>query len=263
MKSMLNTNTKIDIAGKLPAGQYTIVLSDIICEENVAAISGDRVPKDLMKAIRGKEKATLDPELIREVEALDMGPDFFFQDGSPKPRWQNRTVFKFVDKVSGKKLSCSFFGGPAISTGDKGLAAFIMNATGINPLEKVGGLWDDLFKPGDEFTAAVKENGNFTNLDTTTIRKVGLPPLPQKEGTDNGSVNVGEFSKMASILLQYLEGPGKGISPSEIGQIHTKGITIEGVALNDFGPIAHAWAEIKAKTASYLDDTGKILIVRK
>jgi hypothetical protein len=254
---MLKEAVKLEKFGRVPEGNYVITLDDILLEENVVSIYSESIPKDFMKSIRNKEKANLTDEQVRQIEAYDLGSKGNFDDGQPKPRFQNRINFIYHDE-QGNKHSNQIWGGPKLN---KALTKFIEQAVGIDMNEHYNQNWNDLIKIGDKFNVHIKLEGDFNNLDVTTIRKVGLPALPEKEGNSaTGPKTANGFSQVAAALLVYLQGEGAGMPTSEIASLHTKGLTINGIALNDFGPIALAWGEIKTKAKQSVVD-GKVNII--
>jgi hypothetical protein len=253
-KSMLKEAVKLEKFGKVPAGNYIITLDDILLEENVVSIYSESIPKDFMKSIRNKEKVNLTEEQIRQIEAFDLGAKGNFDDGQPKPRFQNRINFIYHDE-QGNKHSHQIWGGPKLN---KALTKFIEQATGIDMNEHYNQTWSDIIKIGDKFNVYIKLEGDFNNLDVTTIRKVGLTALPNQEGAAHNTD--GGFSPMASALLKYLQAEGKGMESRDIAVLHNKGVVVDGITLNDFGSIVSAWGEIKAKVKQSVVD-GKIDII--
>jgi len=226
-KSMLKEAVKLEKFGKVPEGNYVITLDDILLEENVVSIYSESIPKDFMKSIRNKEKVNLTEEQIRQIEGFDLGAKGCFDDGQPKPRFQNRINFIYHDEF-GNKHSHQIWGGPKLN------------------------------KALTKFNVHIKLEGDFNNLDVTTIRKVGLPALPNQEGAAHNTD--GGFSPMASALLKYLQAEGKGMESRDIAVLHNKGVVVDGITLNDFGSIVSAWGEIKAKVKQSVVD-GKIDII--
>ncbi len=259
-KSLLQPGTKIEKSGRIPEGMYVLQLDDIVLKEQVVSLPNiDSIPKDFMKSVRGKEKSELKEEEINKIMALDLGTKGVWEKGpnagEPKPRFQNRTVFIYHEVATNIKFSHFFFGGPKLTNE---LSQFIEQVTGEKIDDHVNKDWLELIKPGDKFNAFIKLGGDFNNIEISTVRKVGLPPL---EESGSAPVGASGFTPMEETLLAYLEGPGAGMPTSDIGKLHQKGVTINGVTLNDFPVIVTAFNGIKAKVKSYEED-GKIKIVR-
>lgn len=258
MKSMMNI--PMEVSGRLEAGNYNLIFDGADLRENVVSIYDEKIPKDMMKAIRNKEKASLTEDQIRYIESYDLGSNGVFENGNPKPRFQNQIAFRFHEKESGKSFTISLYGGPKLNTK---IIAFLKQAIDFDMNASVGKPFSDVLRVGDEFIAYIKLEGDFNNLDVKTIRKVGLSPLATEEGADNGPANNAGFTQMEQALIDYFMGPGKGMDVKEIAQLHTKGVSINGITLNDFGPIANAWSSIKAKVKQFKNADGKIDIILK
>ena len=253
MKNMLDGSVKLEKFGTVPEGNYELTLTGIMLKEAVVSLPAKNpvVTKEFMKLVRNKERGELTPEQVRQIESLDLGADGIFEKtGDAKPRFQNRVIFNFID-AQGNKHSSEFFGGPKLNTA---LTNFVKNSLGIEDINAVMGRdWSELYKSGDKFTAHIKLDGDFNRVDVDTVRKVGLTPV-------SGNSNSGEFSPTAKALLKYLQTEGKGMSTGDIAQLYTKNVTVDGITLNNNGPLMLAFGEIKAKVKQYQVD-GKIDIV--
>lgn len=260
MINLLDQN--ISVVGKIAAGTYTLNLDSVQVLENVVNVysKSNPVPKALLKATFNKEKVNLPEDIIRQIDSLDLGAEGVFPDGQPKPRWQNRTNFNFHEIISGNKFTVSIWGGPKIN---KGIGSFIKQATGIDPADHTGKPLNEIMKIGDQFTAVITVEGDFNAIDQSTVRKVGLEPLPTKEGNGTGANTSDEpFTQVEQALVDYLMA-NPGLPKGDIGLLATKGIVQNGIALNDFGTITNAWSGIKAKVAQAVDADGKINIILK
>jgi len=255
--SLLEKTDRIEKAGALPEGNYTFELMNVIQREKVVSIFPKNADKAFLKAINNKERANLSDELIAQIEAYDLGPDGNFDDGRPKPRFQNQIQFDIKEVNSKTDMKFSIYGGPKINSA---LEKFITRSLGITKEEIYKSSFGDLFKIGDQFNITLKAKGDFANVDINSVRKVGLPPI--EEGDNNSEpVNDAGFTQYEQALLKYLQTEGKGMPVSDITTLHNKGIVSDGIALDSYGAILSAWGKIRNKIKSFKDTNGNIDIV--
>lgn len=243
----------VAMSGKLPEGTYTLRLDSITLFEKVVTVSKKYLGEELSKQVAGKEISQLTEEQIKRINAIDMGEDGTFDDGRAKPRFQNTIRFAFSEKISGNSLNINMFGGPKINAK---LAALIKQMTDIDIDKNIGQSWANLFKIGEYYTARVVEKGDYNNIDATTIRRSDLPAISSDEQQSSK-----ELTNAEKALIKYLNAQTPQLKTSDIAQIHTKGITVDGISFSDFAQVASLWSSIKGKVQSYKDEAGNILIV--
>jgi hypothetical protein len=242
---------------KLEPGNYTVIIKELFLKENVS-IYDERLPKEICM----KEQDTLTEAQIKMINDLDLGDKGVFQDGSPKPRFQNQTIFVFAEKESGKayRFDTQFWGGPAIASK---LAEFVQQITGYSSSELARMQWEDITKM--EFTASIYDDGKYDHIAKDTIRRVGLPPVTNesKKTENNEKVALTEKDR---LLIKYFndegqkENDGKGVLISSIPTLHKNGIVIDNMPINSFDEVISSWKRIKTVATSISNDGVHILV---
>lgn len=244
-RSMMNE--RIRAAGKIPAGNYIVKLSDVILKEDVS-LYDERLPQEL----RNKEKSTLTEAQIKQIDTFDLGDKGFFADGSPKPRYQNQMLFVFKETSSGKEFpfDAKFYGGPALSS--KALK-FLATATGKEESELIDKPLSDL--ADIEFNATITDDGNYNHIVLESIRKVGLPPIVEESEATGADSN--GWTENEKLLLAYLKGEGAGMRLLDMPKLCNKGIA----GLDKFDIVMPAWNGLKKKVKSVTADNETVAIV--
>lgn len=256
MENMLNQ--KIVLSGVMPAGKYVLVLDSMQLGKDVVSIPLTNVDKDLRKQIANKEKAVLTPELIRTVENMEI-PNFTFDDGQPKPRFQNKIFMHLHEKNSGNKYTVTLFGGPSIDGKNASVIKQIWDVDVTVNLDKELG---EFIHVGDEINAYLTVNGTFNNPVLKSMRKVGLTPLPEDNQEEETPKSSEGFTEFEGKLVAYLMGPGAGMPTRDLSTMATKGIVFDGTAFDDMGTILNAWSGIKSKVKQAVDGD-KVAIILK
>ena len=234
----------------VPTGVYETVFKDVVRENKVvqyrSGLSGQKVI--------GKEYDSLDADQKAIVDGI---PDEYWpqrpNDDAPrmKAAFIDQYRFIFTDPKTGTDLK---FGavfpvvqyskdGTVISASNKGLVDFIIQATGAPIVAGDTFTVRDYIKPGDEFRLELVKNGNFTEIDKTSVVKKELAK-PIVKGVE-------ALSPKAKELLDFLKANYQGRPKRDVVDLYSTG---------QFGTLQEtmsAWQEIM-KNVPYSSD-GKTL----